>query len=193
MKLNHVVAFVCFMAIATWAGAADSDYRFYRLGFGGGYTIGQDGADSNPDGVFLVWRAVCKEDGATLEASLSKTSGLSVLTSSFLKTEFLRVGMDFGYTFNRAGKVRPFATAGFAVLRSEATMSVSVFSARVIDDHSLAVTLGVGIEAGEGALTFYAKLLKDFNYNVDLDWFGVPVGSLDLDSEQFRIGYVYRY
>lgn len=163
-----------------------------RVAIGFGYVhnqvVGEKSDDLDGNGLFGVIRLV-SDRGFRFNATLSFTNTDDTAQGVTTKGEFLRFSATVGPMFRREMAVRPFLHFGIAyVVVDEASSGI-----QGVQDSSLALSGGVGLEVGEGPHGFYANLSFDFGHKVDVSLPGVLSGESKFDLRELHLGYLYRF
>ena len=199
MRTKTVLIMCLFLAIAAKPLIAGEK----RYSIGAGYADLEvdlaDGDTLDADGGFGLFR-IADENGSFLLFSLSLTEGDDEGTFDIgggpmpvtVDDEYTRLAISGGFLFRRDKTVRPFVHAGFSWVQVEETVSGFPIPLGV-DDSSLALIAGAGVEVGRGNHAFYADIVYDYNHDVEFDIQGLPSSPLEFDLLELHVGYTYTF
>lgn len=179
-------ALLFFLALAVCAAPVFAVEN--RSAFGGGFVDNEadveNSSDIEGDGLFLVFRTVAN-NGFLFLSSLSITDA----DDGPIEDDLLRLGLSVGYMFRKDDTVRPFLHGGFGWVQ----VKEEIFGIEDVDDSSLRLSAGIGLEAGKGRHAFFSNLVLDFGHKVEVNILGVPLGNAEFNLRELHLGYIYRF
>jgi hypothetical protein len=157
------------------------------------------GAELDGNGGFVAFRVNARARSFLL-VTLSLTQGddtANVDTGTSIvgvgvEDKFTRLGITAGYTFRKDSMFRFFVHGGFAYLGVEE----EVAGVSSVDDSSIALCAGGGVEVGKGHHAFFSSAGFDYEHEVDYA-LAVGTGSVGGRSTfnmlEVQVGYVYSF
>ena len=189
--------------LATAASSAYAADKPVKFDVGGGVAIQDFASDSggvgpDPLGIFMTVGLVQRR-GLVIRLSAS-TSSDEVFTSTDLglgaeptvdSYDLTRLEASLGYMFNQRGMVRLFVHGGYALvsLQDKLKGNLSGLRREQIDDSDMAISLGAGVEVGDG----HHILIFDLGADPGLEFKNFQGTTTKFNLGGVYAGYVYQF
>ena len=189
--------------LATVASSAYAADKPVKIDVGGGVAIQDFASDSggvgpDPLGIFMTVGLVQRR-GLVIRLSAS-TSSDEVFTFTDLglgaeptvdSYDLTRLEASLGYMFNQRGMVRLFVHGGYALvsLQDKLKGNLSGLRREQIDDSDMAISLGAGVEVGDG----HHILIFDLGADPGLEFKNFQGTTTKFNLGGVYAGYVYQF